>query len=150
MRPGSSGEVITESGRDRRYLRRGAKMLKNTGLLQKIKAETNDVYSTLYTRRYRSVTNDDISSARMWGWVQDHRFTEFKSDHGVRAEIAEREATIDLRDADVALPPQFGAEVIQSLGAVASMSKLQAIVYAVRRPVAEQMMADISMHVRSE
>lgn len=145
MKPNKFSGVTLEHGKDRRYARAAARRIGDNALKSSINAAENSAYSRLFGEKAIRVTDDDISSARMWGFILNYRFTEFKSDGGVVREIAERYARENIGGVATELEACHVDSLKQGLGAIVEGTAISAALDFTRRSVAAGMLADLSL-----
>lgn len=145
MKPKKYTKSVTLEGRkDRRYARTAAKRMRNDAMLANIKSEEDIAWRRLFTARYVTVTSDDISSAWTWGLLMQHKFTEFKSDEGIRQEIAQDYANDHVGQTATTLPEAYVRPLAGGLLDIVNGGKFRAALSFTRVSTARQMILDIS------
>lgn len=136
--------VVLEGRKDRRYAKAAANRVDNPEMRQHIINEANQAWRRLYRSKYTHATGSDLSDARLWGWALDHRFTEFKSDEGVRKEISERHANENLPYTPTELSDRYTVPLARGLIDIADGGRIRAAMQLTRIGAARRMLEQIS------
>ena len=144
MKPdGRSGNVTLEHSRDRRYARAAARRVGSSALKKAVNTGENQAWSRLYNYKYPRVTRGEISTARMWGWVLNYKFTEFKSESGVIDEVARDFANNRIGNAPTQITPEHVSVLTEGLGEIAEGGHIRAAMSLTRKSTAAQMLEDL-------